>query len=251
MLLGPNYCDKWNSFLHGTAVHSAWRKDYPSITGRRFVRLDRDRRPSMKLYYDTPSGHAHRARLFLSLTNLPVEIVHTPLQQGAHKTPEFLKLNRFGQLPVLEDDGVVIPDSNAILVYIAKKFSKTDWLPEDAQATAAVQRWLSVSAGQIAYGPAAARLITLFGAQLNPEEVIKRAHAILKLIDAELDGRHFIAADRPTIADVALYSYIGAAPEGNVDLSGYGNIQAWLGRIEALPGFFPFAPNPVGLRAAG
>ncbi len=205
----------------------------------------------MKLYYDTPSGHAHRARLFISLLNLPVEIVHTPLKQGAHKTPEFLKLNRFGQLPVLEDDGIAIPDSNAILVYIAKKFGKTDWLPDDAQGSAAVQRWLSVSAGQIAYGPAAARLITLFGAKLNAEEVINRAHAILTLIDAELEGRRFIAADRPTIADVALYSYIAAAPEGNVELSSYGNVTAWLGRIEALPGFFPFAPNPVGLRAAG
>jgi glutathione S-transferase len=204
----------------------------------------------MKLYYDTPSGHSHRARLFLSLIAAPVEIVQIALAKGEHKTPEFLKLNSFGQLPVLEDNGVIIPDSNAIMVYVAKRLGKTEWLPEDAKGAAAVQRWLSVAAGQIAHGPAAARLVTLFGAKLNAEEVIKRAHAILKLIDAELNGREWIAADRPTIADVALYSYIASAPEGNVDISGYANINAWLRRIEALRGFFPFAQNPVGLRKA-
>ncbi|MBA3880017.1 MAG: glutathione S-transferase [Sphingobium sp.] len=203
----------------------------------------------MKLYYDTPSGHSHRARLFLSLANVPVEIVDVPLRQGAHKSPEFLKINPFGQVPALVDGDVIVADSNAILVYVAKKFGKTDWLPEDAAGAAAVQRWLSVAAGQIASGPAAARLVTLFGAKLNAEDAINRAHAVLKLIEAQLEGRDYIAASHATIADVALYSYIAAAPEGNVDTSGYANIGAWLNRIEGLPGFFPFAPNPVGLRA--
>ena len=110
-------------------------------------------------------------------------------------------------------------DSNAILVYLALKFGRTDWLPEDPAGAAAVQRWLSVAAGQIAFGPAAARLITVFGASFNAEEVIARAHAILKHIDAELAGRAWLVGDRPTIADVALYSYIARAPEGNVDLT--------------------------------
>jgi glutathione S-transferase len=204
----------------------------------------------MKLYYDTPSGHSHRARLFLSLVGAPVEIVPVALTKGEHKTPEFLKLNSFGQLPVLDDEGVVVADSNAILVYVAKKLGRTDWLPEGAKGAAAVQRWLSVAAGQIAYGPAAARLITLFGVALDADEVIKRAHTILALIEDELKGCQWIAADQPTIADVALYSYITAAPEGNVDISGYANINAWLKRIETLPGFFPFAQNAIGLRAA-
>lgn len=203
----------------------------------------------MKLYYDTPSGHSHRARLFLSLADAPVEIVDVPLREGAHKSPEYLQINPFGQLPALVDGDVIVADSNAILVYVAKKFGKTEWLPEDAAGAAAVQRWLSVAAGQIAFGPAAARLVTLFGAKLNAEEAINRAHAVLKLIDAELASRDFIAANHATIADVALYSYIAAAPEGNVDTSGYAHVGAWLKRIEGLPGFFPFAPNPVGLRA--
>jgi glutathione S-transferase len=112
-----------------------------------------------------------------------------------------------------------------------------------------VQRWLSVAAGQIAFGPAAARLVTLFGAKFNAEDVVGRAHAVLKVIDEELADRPWIAAKNPTIADVALYSYIARAPEGNVDLSAYRNVTAWLSRIEALPGFVAFQKSPVGLAA--
>jgi glutathione S-transferase len=203
----------------------------------------------MKLYVHPISGHAHRARLFLSLIGAPVEIVHVDLAKGEHKSPEFLAKNRFGQVPLLEDDGQYIADSAAILVYAARKFGRTDWLPEDPLGAAQVQRWLSVAAGQIAFGPGAARLVTIFKADYRPEEVIARAHAILALIEAELEGREWIVAERPTIADVALYSYIARAPEGNVDLAAYKNVRAWLARIEALPGFVEFDKTPVGLAA--
>lgn len=203
----------------------------------------------MKLYYHPLSGHSHRARLFLSLLGVEHELVEVDLMKGEHKSPEFLKLNRFGQVPALVDGGTTIADSNAILVYIAKKLGKTEWLPETPEAAASIQRWLSVAAGEIAYGPAAARLITVFGAKRDAEEVIARAHAVLKLIDAELQGRRFIAQNQPTIADVALYSYIARAPEGNVDLSGYPNVIAWLQRIESLPGFVEFRQTLAGLTA--
>ncbi len=121
----------------------------------------------MKLYHHPLSGRAHRARLFVSLLGLPHELIEVDLASGAHKKPEFLALNPFGQVPVLDDNGTVVSDSNAILVYLAKKNGRTDWLPDDAQAAAAVQRWLSVAAGEVAYGPAAARLITVFGAKFN------------------------------------------------------------------------------------
>lgn len=203
----------------------------------------------MKLYFHPISGHAHRARLFLSLIGADVEVVEVDLSKGEHKSPEYLAKDRFGQVPLLDDNGTFIADSNAIMVYAAKKFGKTEWLPEDAEGAARVQRWLSVAAGHIAFGPAAARLITIFNASFNPEEVIARAHAILTLIDAELEGREWIAAERATIADVALYSYIARAPEGNVDLASYGNVNAWLARVEALPGFVEFGKTAVGLNA--
>lgn len=203
----------------------------------------------MKLYHHPLSGHAHRARLFLSLLRLPHELVVVDLAKGAHKAPDFLKLNPFGQVPVLDDNGTIVTDSVAILVYLARKLRRGDWLPEDALAAAKVQKWLSVAAGEIAYGPAAARLITVFGANFRAEEVVARAHTILKQIDAELSGHPFIVGSAPTIADVALYSYISSAPEGNVDLSGYAHVGAWLARIEDLPGFVGFQKTPAGLAA--
>ncbi|ACC74643.1 glutathione S-transferase [Paraburkholderia phymatum] len=205
----------------------------------------------MKLYYHPLSGHSHRARLFLSLLGIEHQLIDVDLAAAEHKSAGFLQLNRFGQVPVLVDGDVNIADSNAILVYIARKFGKTEWLPQTPALEAAVQRWLSVAAGEIAFGPAAARLITVFGAKYNAEELIARAHRILKLIDEELAGRAYIAQDHPTIADVALYSYIARAPEGNVDLSFYPNVDAWLRRIEALPGFVEFQKTPVGLAANG
>ena len=199
----------------------------------------------MKLYHHPLSGHAHRAHLFLSLIAADFELIEVDLAKGAHKAPEYLKLNRLGQVPVLDDDGTIVADSNAILVYLAKKYRKTDWLPETPEGAAAVQRWLSVAAGQIAYGPAAARVANLFGRTIDTEEVLGRAHGVLKVIDAELANRAWIAAANPTIADVALYSYIARAGEGNVDLSAYANVNAWLARVEALPGFVEFRKTPM------
>ena len=203
----------------------------------------------MKLYHHPLSGHSHRAHLFLSLLGVEHDLIEVDLMKAAHKSPEFLKLNRFGQVPALVDGDTVVADSNAILVYLARKLHRTDWLPQTPAGEAAIQRWLSVAAGEIAYGPAAARLITVFGAVRNAQEVITRAHGILEIIDRELDGHEFIVETHPTIADVALYSYIARAPEGNVDLSGYPNVNAWLRRIEALPGFVEFKKTPVGLAA--
>ncbi len=203
----------------------------------------------MKLYHFAKSGHAHRARLCLSLLGVPHDIVDVDLKSGEHKTPAFLAMNPFGQVPVLEDNGVFIADSNAILVYVAKKFGRSEWLPEDAHGAAQVQRWLSVAAGELMYGPAAARLITVFGRAFHPEEVIARAHSLLTLLEQHLSGREWLVGDRPTIADIAQYSYLAGAPEGNVDLSPYPAVNALLARIEALPGFVPFPQTAAGLRA--
>ncbi|MGK3124620.1 glutathione S-transferase family protein [Candidatus Pantoea formicae] len=203
----------------------------------------------MKLYHFPLSGHAHRARLFLSLLDLPHEVIDVDLANGEHKSPVFLAINPFGQVPVLEDEGVYISDSNAILVYLAKKSGRSEWLPEDALGAAQVQRWLSVAAGELAYGPCAARLITVFGRSFNPDEVIARAHTLLALMEQHLTGRDWLVGDHPTVADVAQYSYLVGAPEGNVDLSGYPAVNALLRRIEALPGFVPFPQTAAGLRS--
>ncbi|MFV3291173.1 glutathione S-transferase family protein [Pseudomonas sp. NY11955] len=204
----------------------------------------------IKLYNFPKSGHAHRIELMLSLLNLPTELVFVDLAKGAHKQPEFLALNPFGQVPVIDDNGTVIADSNAILVYLAKKYDNGTWLPEEPAAAARVQRWLSVAAGPLAFGPAAARLVTVFGASFNTDEVIARAHTLLKVIDAELANRSFLAGDTATIADIANYSYIAHAPEGNVSLEPYANVRNWLARIETLPGFVPMPRTVIGLQTS-
>lgn len=206
--------------------------------------------PTLTFYNFPLSGHAHRVALMLSLLDVPHRKVDVDLRGGEQKRPPFLALNAFGQVPVIDDGGVVVADSTAILVYLAKRYGGQAWLPEDPAGAAAVQRWLSAASGPLAIGPAAARLVTLFGAAYDVDSTLARAHALLKVMDGELAARDFLAGTTPTIADVACYAYVAHAPEGNVSLEAYPHVRAWLGRIESLPRFVPMASSPVGLLAA-
>ena len=203
----------------------------------------------IKLHRFFLSGHSHRVELLLSLLGLPYEQVDVDLAAGAHKQPAFLAMNPFGQVPVIQDGETTLADSNAILVYLANKYDAGQWLPRDPAAAAAVQRWLSVAAGPVAYGPATARLATLFKAPVNAEEAIARAHDLFAVMEAELKTSSFLTGNTPTIADIANYTYIAHAPEGNVSLESYPQIRGWLQRIEALPGFVPMVKSEVGLAA--
>lgn len=203
----------------------------------------------IKLYRHPLSGHAHRAQLMLSLLGLSHELVDVDLRQGEHKRPAFLKLNPFGQVPVIDDDGTVVADSTAILVYLAKRYGGADWLPEDPAAAAEVQRWLSVASGPLAAGPARARLITVFGAGFKADEVIAHSHALLAVVEGALERGPFLAGPHATVADIAAYTYIAHAPEGNVSLAEYPNVRAWLASVEALPGFVPMQSTRAGLAA--
>lgn len=194
----------------------------------------------IRLYGFPLSGHAHRVALFLSLLGLPFEQIAVDLPKGAHKQPDFLARNPFGQVPVTEDGDVTLADSNAILVYLATRYDPSRrWLPEDPVLAARIQQWLSVAAGQLAYGPAAARLVKLFGVPLDHARACAIATQLYDVIEAQLARRSFLIGDAPTIADIALYSYTAHAPEGGVSLEPYPNVRAWLARIEALPRFVP------------
>src|SRR5262249_55858841 len=200
-------------------------------------------RPSapLRLYGFPLSGHAHRARLFLSLLALPFEEVSVDLANGAHKQPEFLARNIFGKVPVLEDGAVTIADSNAILVYLATKYDDTRrWLPVAPEVQAEVQRWLSTAAGPLAHGAAAARLSEVFGARRNPAHG-EIAKALFATMERHLEGREWFAADHATLADLALYTYTAHAPEGRIALDPYPQLRAWLARVVGLPGFVPMA----------
>ena len=195
----------------------------------------------IKLYDFPLSGHAHRARLLLSLLNIEYENIEVNLRQGEQKTAAFQKLNPFGQVPVLTDGDVVIRDSNAILVYLANKFAP-EWNPAVPAKAAQIQAWLTTASREITGGPGAARLVTVFNSPQDHAKLIDQSHALLRQIDKHLADREWLALESPSIADVSAYSYIAAAPEGNVALDDYPNVRAWLARIEGLPGFVAMPP---------
>jgi glutathione S-transferase len=203
----------------------------------------------IKLHRMALSGHCHRVELFLSLLGLDYALVDVDLGKGEHKTPAFLALNPLGQVPVLQDGDVTLPDSNAILVYLEGKYAPGRWLPRDPLGAARVQRWFSVAAGPLAFGAAAARVVQLFGRSDDPAPMVARARQVLGVMEQELAASHWLAGSAPTLADVAMYSYIAHAPEGNVSLEPYPAVRAWIGRVEQLPGFVPMARSPVGLAA--
>jgi len=183
------------------------------------------------------SGHTHRVQLFLHLLDLPYTYADSPAAVRA--TPAFRALNPLGQIPVLQEDDIVLADSNAILVYLAKRHAAgSGWLPEDPVGAARVQRWLSLAAGEIAYGPAAARVNARFyDTGVPPALSQKLAARALGLMEGELAARDWLAGEAPTIADVACYAYVAHAPEGGIALDAYPRVQDWIARMEFLPGF--------------
>ena len=201
--------------------------------------MSNTRKPNkpLKIYDFEKSGHAHRVRLMASLLDLPYEAIPVDLLSGEQRTPAYLQLNPFGAVPVLDDDGVIVWDSTAILVYLAKKYGDETWLPNDPLGAAMVQRFLSLASGEIFRGPCAARLVTVFNVPLDHEASKAAAYKLFDILDDYLADRAFLAAEHRTIADVACYSYIAHAPEGDVSLEKYHHIRAWLKRMEALPGF--------------
>lgn len=190
------------------------------------------------------SGHTHRVESFLAILGLPYRLELAPAD--VRQTPAFRALNPLGQIPVLQDGDLVLSDSCAILVYLAKRYAPgSPWLPEEPVAAARVQRWLAIAAGELKYGPAAARVITLWK---SPGD-LAAAHAIaarlLGFMESHLTSAAFLAADHPTIADIACYSYVAHAPEGRVSLAEYPHVRAWLSRVEAIPGFKPMPRSAI------
>lgn len=199
----------------------------------------------IKLFRNPKSGHCHRVELMMSFLGIPYETVDLDMVNGAHKDPEYLKISPLGQVPSIDDNGTTLSDSNGILTYLVNRYGDGEWTGKTPVEKAQIQRWLSIAAGEIASGPAAARLVTVFGASLDHASAKAKAHALFAVMNAELEGKTFLVGDRLTIADVAGYSYIAHAPEGGVSLAAYPNIRAWLARIEAQPNFVGMAKSPI------
>jgi len=192
---------------------------------------------ALKLHDLELSGNCYKVRLFCALLGLKLDVVPVDLMGGAHKKSPFIDLNAFGEIPVLEDGGLKLRDSQAILVYLARKYGGEDWLPTDAGSMAQIVTWLMVAENEIARGPGDARLHDKFGFKLDVDRARANAARILGLIESHLKTQDWLALDRPTIADLACMPYIALGHEGGVTLAPYPSIQAWIGRIKALPGF--------------
>jgi glutathione S-transferase len=200
--------------------------------------------PSIVVHGTELSGHAHRVVLLLRMLGLPYRFVVAPPE--VRRTPDFLKLNPLGQIPVLEDGPLVLADSNAIMVYLVRRYAPgSAWLPEEPVAAAQVQRWLSLAAGEVMYGCAIGRAVKQFNAKWDHSLAVRVAERLLRFMEQHLAGRTFLAADHATIADLACYSYVAHAPEGGISLAPYPAVRAWLARVEALPQFVPMPTRPV------
>ncbi|PZV08989.1 MAG: glutathione S-transferase [Leptolyngbya sp.] len=196
----------------------------------------------IQLYGHELSGNSYKVRLFLSLLKLEFEWIKVDLMTAEQKGAEHLARNPFGQVPVLVDGDVTLPDAQAILVYLARQYGGEAWLPSDALPLAQVIRWLSTAAGEVRQGPENARLYYLFGAtNINIERATQKAEFILTQLDKHLSTHSWLEFDRPTMADIAVFPYVALARDGKINLDAYPHVLAWIERVKQLPGYIPMA----------
>ena len=202
----------------------------------------------MRTLYDfPPSGNCHKIRIMLSMLGLDYDKETVDLLKGEQKTPGFLKLNPLHKVPVLDDKGVVVSDSAAILIYLARKYGRDDLYPDEPEAMAEIQKWLSFSVNEVFNGLALARAKVIFKRDVDAEPLHAIARSALKTMEARLQDADWLALGRPTIADIACYPYTAAIGEANLSLEAYPAVRAWIARLEALPGFVAMpAFEPVG-----
>jgi glutathione S-transferase len=200
-----------------------------------------------KLYTCPPSGNSYKVRLLASLLEIKLEFIQVDLPHDEQRSPEFAKINPRGQLPVLVDGDKTFTDSAAILVYLAgshtSQTSLSFWSTDIAEQAAIVD-WLAFAATWIQNGIGVARYIVKFNFHGDPASDRKnlavataKANKSLEILQARLQANEWLALDRPTIADIAVFSYVVLAPMGNISLDPYPDVESWISRIRNLPGF--------------
>ena len=191
----------------------------------------------MQLYDLELSGNCYKIRLFLSLIEKPYDLIAVDFLAGEHKKPPLSDLNPFCEIPILTDGDLILRDSQAILIYLARKYGGEAWLPTEASAMAQVMEWLMMAESEIARGPNDARLHDKFGYQLDHALAIQKSERVLTLLEQRLEGRDWLALGRPTIADIACFPYVALGHEGRIPVGDHPNVAAWIDRIKALPNF--------------
>ncbi len=196
----------------------------------------------MKLYDYILSPSCYKVRLMAALTGVKLDLQPVDFHPGLeHRGPELLALNPAGSIPILKDGDLILTESSAILVYLAAK-AAAEWLAGDKPEEAArVQQWLSFS-GRLTTSLGGARLHEML---LRPGDIdALQAQGISALreleaglVEQSLRGRRFVAADRPTVADIACFPYVALAPDGGVSLDPYPAIRLWSRALRSLDGF--------------
>ena len=194
----------------------------------------------IKLYGLDISGNTYKVKLLLNLLNIKYEFIPLNIKNKQHKSEAFLKLNPRGEFPVLEDGSLIIWDSQAILIYLAKQYAthkNNNWYPDNAPAIAHITQWLTVANGEIFLTLGKARSMLKFGYAGDLELAQNKGIKILQWIDLHLNTRNWLATEQPSIADIACYPYIALCEEGDISLTPYPSIHRWFKRIQNTNGY--------------
>lgn len=196
----------------------------------------------MKLYDYILSPSCYKVRLMAALTGVKLEIRAVDFHPGLeHRGPELMALNPGGSIPILEDGDLILTESSAMLVYLAAQ-AAPEWLGSgEPQEAARIQQWLSFS-HRLTANLGGARLHDMLLRPGNIDRLRAEGIAALRELEAGLfeqsqRGRRFLAADRPTVADIACFPYVALAPDGGVSLDPYPTIRLWSRALRALDGF--------------
>jgi glutathione S-transferase len=198
------------------------------------------------LYNSQPTGNSYKARLLLSILQIPYTAVEVDIFNGENKSAAYQSINPLGKAPALRlEDGSILTESNAILSYLG---SGTEYLPSDPLLRARVLQWMFFEQrSHLPYIAVARFQMHLLKKKPREEDLAiwrLHGHIALEIMNRHLAKAQWLAADAFTIADIALYAYTHVAPEGGFDLSKYPEIQQWLRRIESRPGYVPLMQTP-------
>ena len=188
------------------------------------------------------SGSCYKVRLLLNMLGIAHETKAVDFFPGReHKRPEFLALNPLGQLPVFEDDGLVLRDAQAILAHLANKHDTTgQWLPRD-ERFGPVMMWLSFAGGEL-MAISGARMIAMLNYPGDLAALQTKARTALRLLDDHLAdraqaGKLWIIGDTPSIADIAMFPYVALSHDAGIGHEDYPAINLWQRQVRKLPGF--------------
>jgi glutathione S-transferase len=212
----------------------------------------------IKLYDFVLSANCYKVRLLLGLLDVPYEVVPVDFHPGReHTSAAFRRINPFGHIPVIDDDGYVLWDAHAILVYLATQYDASrQWCPvDDPRRLGDVASWMLVAEGT-ANTASAARLHVNFGYEFDVEACRAGAHRLFRALDEHLwrreqEGRAWFGrGDHPTLADLALFPDVMLSEEGGISRQPYPALRRWTDRFKRIPGFsvmpgiFPAGPGP-------